>query len=102
MQTVTVNLGPMIPGLYQSGSEALFQFDLASLIVDVCRDLQKGLRDSPSIESESLRMEILFGVQQTIGGAGSIKLFVLEFEGGTQTEEGVQLLTLRFQRLRPP
>ena len=98
IQKVTVSLQPSEPRLYRSGSEALFQLDLASLIVDLSRDLLKGLRDPPRLDPDRLVMEIVFGVKQSIEGGG-LKLLVLEF--GTKAavqDEGIQSLSLRFER----
>ena len=102
IQKVSVNLQPSEPRLYRSGSEALFQRDLASLIVDLCGDLLKGLRDPPRFDPERLVIEIVFGVKQSIEGGG-VKLVVLEFgsEAAVQ-DEGIQSLSLRFERVVLP
>lgn len=102
IQKVSVNLQPSEPRLYRSGSEALFQLDLASLIVDLCGDLLKGLRDPPRFDPERLVIEIVFGVKQSIEGGG-VKLVVLEFgsEAAVQ-DEGIQSLSLRFERVVLP
>ncbi len=102
IQKVSVNLQPSEPRLYRSGSEALFQLDLASLIVDLCGDLLKGLRDLPRLDPERLVIEIVFGVKQSIEGGG-VKLVVLEFgsEAAVQ-DEGIQSLSLRFERVVLP
>ena len=102
IQKVSVNLQPSEPHLYRSGSEALFQLDLASLIVDLCGDLLKGLRDPPRFDPERLVIEIVFGVKQSIEGGG-VKLVVLEFgsEAAVQ-DEGIQSLSLRFERVVLP
>lgn len=79
--TLYVELVPPEPGRALGATETK-NFGLTEAIVDTRRELAKGLRDEPRLDPKKVVITVKFGVTQSAGPTGQLKLVVLTVGGG--------------------
>jgi hypothetical protein len=72
-------------------------FGLTEAIVDTRRQLQKGLADKPKLDPRTVKITVKFGVEQTAGPSGQLKLVVISVGAGASvTSADVNTVALTF------
>jgi len=103
LQKLHLSLEPPEPELLKESSTDLRKLNIASAIVALRRELQKGLSGKPRLLPKKLDIEVSFGVQRSAGGGAGINLVFLKIGGsGEYISECAHKVILHFVAPRLP
>lgn len=99
---LTVKLAPPKPITLSAGPD-LSSFPIAKYIVEARKQLQKGLKEPPYLDPQSLVLTIEFGVARKVEGQAGVKLVIVSVDGGaSRSSASTNSIKLSFIRARTP
>ena len=87
-QRMVLALEPPEPVITQSATD-FDDLDIASALIAMRRELQKGLTEEPRLLPKSLDIEVAFAVERKLTASGGIKLVFVQFGPSAETGQTV-------------